>query len=349
MKNIYKKKSTIFFTNENRGENVSKKNSEEIGEIKSLTTLKINTQFFNNSKMFRMLGRETNLQSSSKEIQINEKIVNLLDIQSNEKISLSDRITPFDMAVMDAVYTIICSGQKVVVLEWISKILSGNMQEKDSSEKKEEEIRKSIEKLKNIECTIDCTEEFNEYRRQRKKKPLSNWTFKGSLLPLVEEVEVSYQSNGKKVVAYPIYVIPAIYRYAKANNQIISVPNEYFLTNGKMNNTTESIIIKRYVIKRIAQMIKCKNMNSNRLSFLWLDNNSADEKERGLYPELGYVPDDSNTWNKKTKPKIKKIVESTLGCLKEKNIISNYKPYKEKGSKSVIGFQIFFSENTKDF
>ena len=48
MKNIYKKKSTIFFTNENRGENVSKINSEEIGEIKSLTTLKINTQFFNN-------------------------------------------------------------------------------------------------------------------------------------------------------------------------------------------------------------------------------------------------------------------------------------------------------------
>jgi hypothetical protein len=110
-------------------------------------------------------------------------------------------------------------------------------------------------------------------------------------------------------------------------------------------------LIKRYVIKRVAQIINEKNgLNSKKISYLWYENN---KEVRGLYAELGYFPDDNDEiWRKKTKFMINKIVKSTLLSLKVKEVINDFEEYRASGTKNraspVMGYQVYIGKQEKN-
>ena len=320
------------------------KETEIIDEDKAkLPVLNFNRQYMNNTKISRILSTKPipiEEVVSELKIPINDKIINLVDIWRDENITLStNNITQFDMAVMDAAYTIMCSGYMVITAEWIARVLSGNPDQKITPQKIGA-IRRSIDKLRSVHIKIDCKDEINS--RKDTKGKIEKFIYESYLLPL-DKIEARYEANGKEIVAYLVLTKPALYRYAEIFNQIIDVPAELLDTHEEFRDTDEAILIKRYVIKRVAQIVSKNKLNSNKISFLWYDKDI--DEERGLFPELGYVPNDSKAWRDK-KQKINKTVKLTLKSLKDKNAIKDFEEYREDGTKNpaspIMGYKIFY-------
>ena len=318
--------------------------TEVIEEDKAkLPVLNFDRQYMNNTKISRILSTKpipVEEVVSELKIPINDKIINLVDIWRDKNITLStNNITQFDMAVMDAAYTIMCSGYMVLTAEWIARVLSGNPDQKITPQKIGA-IRRSIDKLRSVHIKIDCKDEINA-RRDTKGK-IDKFVYESYLLPL-DKIEARYEANGKEIVAYPVLTKPALYRYAEIVHQIVDVPAELLDTHEEFRDTDEAILIKRYVIKRVAQIVSKNKLNSNKISFLW--NDIDVDEERGLFPELGYIPDDSDAWRDK-KRKINKIVKLTLASLKEKEAIKDFEVYREDGTKNpaspIMGYKIFY-------
>ncbi|SHO53403.1 hypothetical protein [Anaerocolumna xylanovorans] len=322
---------------------------EVVDDIEKLPVLNFGKQYMNNSKISRIIStKDIPIGEQIKEIKIlmQDSIINLVNIWADPCITLSQQVTQFDMAVMDAAYTIMCSGQMILTAEWIAKVLSGNTKQKVTQQKLVV-IRKSIDKLRYIHIKIDCKDEMNT-RRDTKDK-IKKYVYESYLLPL-DKIEAIYQSNGTEIIAYPVLRKPALYTYAELVQQIINVPAELLDTQKYYSDTDDAILIKRYVIKRVAQILNKKNkMHSNKISYLWYENKEA----QGLYAELGYIPDDNDDiWRKKTKFMINKIVKSTLLSLKDKKIINDFEEYRTSGTKNpaspVMGYQVYIGKQVKN-
>ena len=318
-----------------------------MSEEKTLPVLNFNRQYMNNTKIARIISTKQipidsiDVGVQQLEISIHDNIINLVDLWSDPNITLSQQVTPFDMAVMDAAYTIMCTGLNVLTAEWICKVMSGNMDQKITAQKISA-VRESIDKLRSVHIKIDCKNEINT-RRDTKGK-VKKFVYESYLLPL-DKIEAKYESNGKEVVAYPVLTKPALYRYAEIVHQIVDVPAELLDTNSEFADTDEAILIKRYVIKRTIQIVNQNHLNSSKISFLWYEKNL--DEARGLFPELGYVPEDTDLWRDK-KRKINKIVKLTLQSLKDKEIITDFRPYREGGTNNpispIMGYQITYQK-----
>lgn len=309
--------------------------------MENLPVLHFNKQYMSNTKIGRSIT-DKYLEIDTLEklipVTITESIINLVDIWKDESITVSNpNITPFDMAVMDAAYTIMCSGHMIITPEWISSVLSGNRDQRPTP-KKLEAIQKSIDKLRCVHIRINFKNEANARTSSKDKK--DSFVYESYLLPL-DKMEVKYKANGKTVIAYPVLSKPALYRYAEFVHQIVDVPAELLDTHGDFSDTDEAILIKRYVIKRVAQIISDNNLHSNKISYLWYDKDT--KEKRGLFTELRYTPDNTKKWSNK-KQKINRIVYLTLQSLVVKGVIAWFEPYREGGSSNptapIMGYRI---------
>ena len=303
-----------------------------------LQTLDIGKMYMNNTKVARIIStKNISVSPEIKPYEITEKndALTIVNLWNDPHITLSQSINQFDMAVMDAVYTIITNGHLIFTAEQLARVLSGDMSQ-NATDAKIRKIKNSINKLRYIHIKIDASDEFNT----KKNKEKEQFVFEGYLLP-IESLEIKYSANGKKAVAYEVLTVPALYRYAEILNQIISIPLDLFNTKEYFNDTDEKILIKRYVLKRIFQMKAHNRMYSDKISFQWQGKSG---EMKGLYAELGYTPNNSNKWRQTTKPMIKKVVENTLRSLKDKGIISSYTEYREDGTRNpaspIAGYEI---------
>lgn len=321
------------------GENQPMEDSERLPALSFVTK-----QYMNNTKLGRILGtKQIDITEDEFDLNITEKVVNLVNIWSDDNITLTNtNISPFDMAVLDATYTIMQQGPMLITPEWIVRVMSGNNSKSAITQKKVNNVIESITKLQYIRIKIDCTEEYNAYQIRKGNKPVDHWGYESYLLP-VGKIEARYDANGKRVVAYKLLEVPALYKYAEMNQQIVDVSADLLETQSEFSDTEEAVLIKRYVIKRVAQIVKPNHLNNNKISFLWYD--KKENEERGLFPELGYKPDNTAAWRKK-KQRINKIVSGTLKSLKEKKAITDYKEFRENGTTNpnapIIGYQIFY-------
>ncbi len=308
-----------------------------------LRTVGINRQYINNTKLCRILAtKQIDINNDMFELRITEKIVNVVKIWRDDSISTKpEYITPFDIALMDATYTIMIHGPTVITPEWIVRVMSGNSRVQ-VTEKKINRVKDSIIKLQNVNIKIDCTAEYNAFQIKKGDKAVEYWGYESYLLPF-DKVEARYEVNGKMAVAYKIRDKPALFRYAELNRQIVSVPAYLLDTKGFFSDTEEAVIIKRAVIKRVGQIVKRNSLCNNKIAFLWKD--SSNNEVRGLFPELGYVPDSSNAWRKK-KSRIIKIVKGTLDILVKGNAITYYEAYREDGTNNpaspISGYKVFY-------
>ncbi|MDF2523707.1 MAG: hypothetical protein K0R31_1348, partial [Clostridiales bacterium] len=85
-----------------------------VDDIEKLPVLNFGKQYMSNAKISRIIStRDIPIGEKIKEIRISvqDSIINLVNLWADSCITLSQQVTPFDMAVMDAAYTIMCSGQ----------------------------------------------------------------------------------------------------------------------------------------------------------------------------------------------------------------------------------------------
>lgn len=250
------------------------------------------------------------------------------------------KLTPFDIAVLDSVYTIVTNiGSMVIATDYIQKTLSLAQNQRETP-KKAQMIIDSLKKLGTIRVEIDCSDELNA------RKIMDHCgTFSGHLLELGDPLKATYHVNGKPVTVYPLKEIPVTHQYAELINQMTKFPADLLYTDkgGKTNITLDAMVIRRNVVRRVLQILARSpksRLRSNRLSLLWENNHGI---LKGLFAELGYEPDTSVQWRTKIKPRIVRVVEDTLMILRDKKYLS-YHEYRADGTKNpaspVMGYEI---------
>lgn len=263
-----------------------------------------------------------------------DQIINLIDVKKDPHITLSqDNITPFDISVMDAIYTIICMGYTIIAAEWIAKVMSGNIKQK-ATKKQLASIYDSIDKMRCVHIKISGKNDTVSGGNTKNK--IREFSCESYLLP-VDKITTIYE-NGKQTVAYPVLAKPALYRYAEAIHQIIEVPVNFLDTQAEYRDTEEAILIKRYIVKHIGQVF-----GKEKVSYLSYE--EENDAQKGLFPELGYYPDNTGKWRNK-KEKINKVVKLTLESLKKKHIIVDYESYRKNETKNpavpIMGYKIHY-------
>ena len=307
--------------------------------IAKLPPLMITRQYLNNTTISRNLSAKQVSVKANKRITLKLTGSNKSDIFATLYATVDVTITPFDMAVMDAAYTILCSGYEGITVNWIARVLSGNPAQ-TMTQQKTEKIESSITKLSSCHIMIDCESEMKS--RKDTKGKTDTFEFQSCLLPLGDCVIRTI--NGRNINFYPFTAKPALYSYAETLGQIISIPAELLDTHHEYADTDEAILIKRYVIKRVAQIVSINGLVSNKLSFSWFSRDY--ERTMGLFTELGYKPDTSSKWRAK-RQKINRIVKLTLKSLKNKKYIDDFEEYREDKTKNpaspINGYKIFYT------
>ena len=298
----------------------------------------IKSQFSNNTKIMRNICTNHLIVQPNTEIyQVPiRKFNSTFELQLVDSFLLSEEISVFDGEIMDVVYSLGKNGNIFFTSDKVASTFSGNHNQRVAKNRLDE-ITRSLDKLSSICIRIDCTAEL----RARNHDKSNFYIYEGYLLPL--ERIIKFSRTGKQTILYHLLETPPLYRYAADVHQIIEVPEIFLQTQNYYSDTYEAIMIKRYVIKRVLQILNPNNnISSNRISFLWSDSKGSEPK--GLYGTLGYTPDDSIRWRTKTKKMIVRIVSETLQHLKDLNVISEYMPYREHGSTNpnqpITGFCI---------
>ena len=283
-------------------------------------------------------------------------------------LTIDKRLEPFDFAVLDAIYTLHKNEFYFFSTKWIDTILTGS-QKRTSTRDSLNRIDYSIEKLSylNVQITING--------QARERTPLL------SLQKFYHHVEGNF---------YYLEKINDLYQYAAEMHQIANVPSEYFATSSlpkefKFSDTETAIYIKRRIIARVMGIIRQSKdkhhgrQHWNRLSLIqaketkYYDPKGRQKsiapdtaeyqstKKRGLFAELGLLPDIDNLspdeqkeimskW-RKTKADYMRVIRGTLEHLKRIYVILDYEEVRPNESKSlrdpVIAYDIICFTKTE--
>lgn len=301
---------------------------------KGKTAAEERKEYMNNTKVAAFISSKKDI--LDKELRVkslsNKNIFVIVNLEAKASIVISDPdITSFDIAVMDSIYTVTRNGNMKFSPETIVRTLSGNT-ERNVTKKKVDAVIRSINKLSSMKIEIDCTNEFIA-RNIISKEQTS--VIKGDLLP-IEETTVMAGNHRRIMTGYRLMETPLLYRYAEATHQIISFDMGLFNLSG-ITNTEESVLIKRYLIRRI-EIMKNKNnhVKGRKISYEWTDD---DGEKRGLLISLGYEPCNYKNWKKK-RNNIHKVIISILDAFVEAGYIHGYTINKKGQQSQIVGYTI---------
>ena len=129
-------------------------------------------EYLNNSKVANYISTENNLFSNTLQLTTlpRKNIFVTVNLFADENLALSNpNITQYDMAVMDAVYTLLVNGAVAFTPEMVVRIMSGNF-EQDVKPQKSGAVTKSLHKLSLIRISIDCTTNFVQEKKLKRTR-----------------------------------------------------------------------------------------------------------------------------------------------------------------------------------
>lgn len=301
--------------------------------------------YFNNSKVansiVRMedLGNEYNVTELGKNTKKYNKsnkgkdLVSYIVFDSDDLPITCYKLNRFDLAVMDAVYSIMVSGIQTMTIEMILNVMTGkNVKYCKETSKKFEGIIRSIEKLASIRIKINCTEIM---RAKKKIKDTEEMVLTGSMLPVNGCYIISPDTKENKI-EYTVTNKPILYQYAEELGRIISVPSHVLSLNG-VREDLEFTIIKQQLIKEI-EIMKNPNNNYYTTDIVYEWEHGGDTK--GFFQRVGINKDDykaGSAWRNK-KSRINEQIKTVLEHLMEIDYIAGYEFKKQ--SNSIIGVSI---------
>jgi hypothetical protein len=227
-------------------------------------------------------------------------------------ITLSKEISSYDRAVQDAVCTMMENGHRYITSEQLARVFSGNRDSgRGISRRRMEKLNEAMEKLANVRATI-------RYRNDRGHEV----EVKNYLIPMK-----SFRKVKSDAYIYEMMDWPAVYTYAKAHRQVISVPEEIMAIQLKKKDTDDVVIIKRYLIRRIELMKNTNNhVANNCISY------DALASELMLDKRVGNVS--------KKMMEIRAATYQLLDAFVAAGYISSWAEYKKPKAKQFGGVQI---------
>lgn len=324
----------------------SKKGVQEVLSEKTIhgisTDLNIKNTYINTTKAIRELKKADEKVGKGRynlETLPSKGCMITLNMLSDPNIKISSHnLTAFDLAVADAVYTLVRSGYAVVSNAMIRRVMSGNVKQV-VRENLSLEIDKAMLKLKSVTVEIDYSDEVKA-RGLDKKYGLRVY---GGYSSIVEFQKRFIKSgNGKTVSAY-ILGRSVLYEYAECIGQIASVPLHYLQTSDIVPDSDENVVIKKYLISRIMSLNNRKSKKiSNRIIYERVGRNG---KLEGMFPDLGFIRSNfksDRSWLNK-RQKLHKIIVKYLEKFESDNLIKGFNVvmYKNK----IVGIDLCKKED----
>lgn len=236
-------------------------------------------------------------------------------------------ITEYDRQVYDAIVSLYNENILDFTASSVYRTMNGTSCENGISFKSIENIKNSIKKLCCIKVKIDLSNELKMRGIDNiDDSDLESERLENYLLD-IKTTEFEFEnSNGRgSVVGYHLNSIPILYAYSKLNRQYVSFPSHYmdiYDNKGKsIRNTDKRIVIKGYLIRRIAIM-KGKTKQSKKIQISNLYN---------LCP---------GTVDRTQKKRIKDYAQTVLGYLEKQKYISGYKLIRRYGKDFCFDIQI---------
>lgn len=170
---------------------------------------------------------------------------------------LSKKINQFDMIVINAVYTLSVNEVTTFTPSDICRLIYGD-KAMDVTKVMAAKIEESLDKMMYCPMRIDWTAQCKaRHLREEEYECILD----GILLPM-EKMRIKTRKKHNVAVQYTLTNTPIIFRYAEqfpGKPQIISFPVA-ILTNSRVKNeTSEDIVIKHYLIRRIERMKNPRN------------------------------------------------------------------------------------------
>lgn len=280
----------------------------------------LNTSLVANTLVSPQSDLKLGVQVSLKPLGPRKPVATLVTLETDAPEIVNDVcITPFDLAVMDAVYTLAMYGCTVLTPTAIIRAMSGDMEQELTSGTREA-LATAITRLMHLWIQIDCKAEYRArgiIAEDAELEPLSS-----PLLP-VEEVLVQPANHTAPVRGYQLYAISALYAYASDVKNIANVQADVLRTP-HVGNSVEMIKLKRYLIRRIAAMRNTRNsVKSNAIVYERYDGKA--QALVGLYANLGYHKEDYKNWRDKRR----KIHISVIAILNDLVSVGYIKGYSE--------------------
>lgn len=291
--------------------------------------------YFNNSKVANSIGKfpDLNAPFQISEYGRNKKnLVSYVNFDANNVDLLGSTLSRYELAVMDATYTILMNGKKSFTPEQIANVMTGKEVKTSDMSSNIKQIAQTIERLSMIRIKIDYTDIMRE---TGKIKPTQKMVVTGYLMP-VTGIYILSQVKRQDKIEYRFDRKPVLYEYAENLGRVISVPQELLRLEG-VNENTEFVVLKQELIKEIAIMKNEKNNYSSRdITYEWDKKNQSG----GLFNRIGITKDNFKNaaqWAKK-RCKLHSQVLLILNSLVEKEYIKGYTIKKE--GKSITGVHI---------
>lgn len=249
-------------------------------------------------------------------------------------------LTPFDLAVMDAIFTLAMHKCWAFTPEMLMRVLKGSVRKRITKLEKTATMQ-SIEKLRWVNLNIDCTKEW--YARQ--KTYYDKKEYRGKLLP-VTEIENGDEHTQKQQVWYKLDLNNwSLYNYARDLHQVIKVPIS-ICQFPQGNLTLEHITMRNYLCKRIEMMRNENNAIKNDVIRYYYQPNPKEEK--GMFPALGYDLEKRNSYQNWRKEKSKRHIRicEMLDQFQSQNWIEGYEIRRHPDNKNgeILGVKIKLPE-----
>lgn len=290
--------------------------------------MNIQYHYINNTKLLGTIRKYNDLSQNRKLITDVGKKGSNLDIS----FEISDDLSYYDCAVADAIFTLYKNEYQKFSLNQLIKVLSGNTG-KALTEQNKPELLQSLKRLRSTNIRIDCTSEMKARGKLLDKN--STYILEGAFLTL--------EDTKKKYYLKDIEDMP-LYKYAEENRQIIAVLpsllDVYDVSTQKpLTNTSENILIKRYLIQRL-EIMRFNNNIGREITYSWKETGTA--KMRGMLHELE-IDIDSYSSKESRRHKFLDIhatVKKILEYYKQLNYITDYEVTRAHMDGAIKGVRI---------
>ena len=218
-----------------------------------------------------------------------------------------DRINSYDREIYNAVATLAAAGNNEFSPSMIFQLLSGNISDERNkmSPETRRKILKSVEKMSVTRVTIDASAEV-------RAGMIAQATFKNYLIPAeMTELRINGQlvTDGIRLLSR----LP-LFDYASRKRQVVSI--DIKMLDTPLPNTPENIVLKGYLLMRIASIMNSKNNMSDVIRY------------QTIYDYLKIQAPTPNALKVKHK-QIRDKVKKFLDFWREVKFIKDYKEEKE--------------------
>lgn len=240
-----------------------------------------------------------------------------------EGVSINKQLTQFDREVHNAVTTLFVAGNKNITIAQIWKQLSGSNEKPNKPQA--DALRESIDKQRFTRVVIDYTAEARGRDLQDMEgNPVTSFVIDDYFLNATKaRIETA---NGREVEGYVINRAPALYEHSQILGQVITYPAKLLDTSEAGQNTSENIVIKKYLLRRIGML---KGKSGERLS--------PRIKYTSVYKVAGYEGEGSP--DKKQRKRINDYVLECMKIWQAGGHVSGFQEYKE--GRTRAGVEVF--------